>query len=122
MLEGFLRAHGSNQVEVFSAGIEAHGLNPIAVQVMNESGVDIRAHKSELISSYEDQNFDFVISVCDHAANNCPNFSAAINHIHRSFIDPAKYEGNLEEKLTVFRSVRDEIESYSKEFLEEYCK
>ncbi|MCX7768326.1 MAG: arsenate reductase ArsC [Flavobacteriales bacterium] len=118
MAEGYLRHLGGDVLEVYSAGLEAHGLNPLAVQVMAEDGVDISSHTSDTLHKYEGQEFDYVITVCDHAREQCPWFPNRAKSIHRSFPDPAKAKGSEEEVLKQFREVRDSIKSFCKEFIQ----
>lgn len=117
MAEGYLRHFGGEALEVFSAGIEAHGLNPLAVQVMAEDGVDISTHTSDTLDKYEGQQFDYVITVCDHAREQCPWMQGLQATLHRSFPDPARAEGSDEEVLRQFRTVRDKIKSFAQEFI-----
>lgn len=117
MAEGWLRFYGGNKVKVASAGIETHGVNPIAIKVMNERGVDISYHTSDLVDKYKKREFDFVITVCDNARERCPVFPSKARKIHQNFHDPAKVEGSEEEKLEAFRKVRDEIELFCRFFL-----
>ena len=104
----------------YSAGIETHGLNPMAVEVMNETGIDISHHESQLLSEFSDLKFDLVVSVCQHAAENSPGFHDKTRVIHKQFDDPPKLAvlaKNKEEKLHHFRKVRDEIELWLSNFL-----
>jgi len=120
MLDGYLKQMGGDRLAVFSAGVEVHGLNPKAVQVLAEDGVDISKHTSNHIDDYRDLNFDYVITVCDHARESCPWFPAKAKLIHHSFEDPAKATGSAEEVLHSFREVRDEIKAYAQKFVAEY--
>ena len=106
-----------NRLKVYSAGIETHGVNPKAIQVMKEAGVDISLHTSNHIDEYKDIDFDYVITVCDHARENCPYFPTNATRLHQNFTDPAKATGSEEEVLNEFRRVRDEIKNFSKNFL-----
>ncbi len=117
MAEGWLRHYGGDKVNVYSAGIETHGVNPVAIQVMKERGVDISGHTSDLVENYLGENFDYVITVCDNARERCPVFPSKALKIHHNFPDPAKAEGNEEEKLEAFRKVCDEIELFCRFFL-----
>lgn len=119
MAEGFFREYGGSQVEVVSAGLEPKGLNPRAVQVMKEIGIDISRHTSDHLSKYIDQRFDLVMTVCDSAARNCPTFPGAGTKLHWPFEDPAEAAGSEEQVLAIFRRVRDEIGLKVKEWLEE---
>ncbi len=113
MAEGWVRALKGGALEAYSAGIETHGLNPYAVAVMKEAGADISNQRSKLVTEVLDIPFDYVITVCSHADENCPVFPRATKIIHHGFEDPAKAEGNDEEKLIVFRRVRDEIKAFA---------
>ena len=117
MAEGWLRYYGGEKVNVCSAGIETHGVNPAAIQVMKERGVDISGHTSDLVDKYLGEDFDYVITVCDNARERCPVFPSKAQKYHQNFPDPAKAEGNDEEKLEAFRKVRDEVELFCRDFL-----
>jgi arsenate reductase (thioredoxin) len=117
MAEGWARHLKGDLFDAFSAGLETHGLNPNAVKVMQEAGVDISNHKSTNINEYENQEFDYVITVCDHAHEHCPYFPAKTRIIHKSFDDPPKLAENAkteQEALNYYRRVRDEIKEYIK--------
>jgi len=112
MAEGWARHLKGDIIEPYSAGIEIHGLNPNAVKVMTEAGIDISHHKSKNVQDLLDIPFDFVITVCDHAAETCPIFPGKARVVHRGFDDPprlAKEAKNEEEALGHYRRVRDEI-------------
>ena len=115
--EGYLTYFAGTKAEVFSAGIETHGLNPRAVAVMKEDGVDISTHTSNNINEYRDIDFDLVITVCDHAKENCPFFPGRAKKFHHNFPDPAKATGTEEEILKAFRETRDLIKDYCREFV-----
>ena len=117
MAEGFLKHYGKGKVEAYSAGVEAHGKNPYALKVMAEIDLDISHQESETMDKYVNEKFDFVITVCDNAKQRCPIFPGATNVIHHSFPDPADATGTDEEKLVVYRKVRDMIGEYCKHFL-----
>lgn len=117
MAEGYLRHLAGGRAEVYSAGIEAHGLNPRAVAVMAEDGIDISGHRSELLDAYHDLPFDHVITVCDSARERCPWFPSTAEQHHRDFPDPAKATGSEEEIRTAFKEVRDEIKAWCREFI-----
>lgn len=115
MAEGWTRHLKNDQIDVYSAGIETHGLNPHAVSVMAEAGVDISGQKSTLVSDYTSQNFDYVITVCSNANETCPFFPGLTKRIHMGFDDPPKMAETFqspEEKLNCYRKVRDEIKEY----------
>ncbi len=106
-------------VDVYSAGTEPKGLDPLAVQVMAEAGVDISGHQSTGASRYSPEDFDYVITVCSDADEKCPALFPAIRHIHQGFDDPpelAKLETDREKALSHYRRVRDEIRSFVEEF------
>ena len=115
MAEGFARALKSNQFEAYSAGIEPHGLNLNAVQVMAEVGIDISAQQSTHVDQLRHIDFDWVVTVCDHAAEQCPVFPGRARVVHRAFDDPPKLARDVrsaEEALGAYRRVRDEIGTY----------
>ncbi len=115
MAEGWARHLKSDCMEAFSAGIETHGLNPFAVQVMKEAGVDITGQKSEHIETYIDLDLDYVVTVCGHADENCPVFPGRTQVMHHGFDDPPKLAESAkteEEKIAAYRRVRDEIRDY----------
>jgi len=117
MAEGWLRHFAENKAEIYSAGIEVHGVNQTAIEIMYESGIDISGHKSNHINEYQNINFDFIITVCDHAKESCPYFSSKAMRFHYNFVDPSKAQGSRNEILNIFRQVRDEIKEYSKNFI-----
>lgn len=115
MAEGWARALKGDLIEAYSAGIETHGLNPHAVQVMAEAGVDISGHRSTHVDEYRDIEFDYVVTVCGHADENCPVFSAKTQVIHVGFDDPPRLAMNAtseEEALGHYRRVRNEIRAF----------
>ena len=105
------------KVGVYSAGIETHGINPKAIRVMDEIEIDLRSNTSNHIEEYIDMNFDHIITVCDHAAKNCPHFPSNAQRHHFNFPDPAKANGNEEEILNEFRSVRHLIKESLEKFV-----
>jgi len=114
---GYLEHFAAGKAEVYSAGIEAHGVNPKAIQVMQEDGVDISHHTSNTIDKYMGIGFDYVITVCDNAKENCPYFPSNAQKLHHNFPDPAKATGSPEEIMQEFRRVRDMIKAYCREFI-----
>ncbi len=115
MAEGWGRHLHADRYEFFSAGIETHGLNPLAVRVMSEAGVDISGHHSKLLSELDHITFDYVITVCDHANEQCPLFAGKAIKLHREFPDPPRLANNAtseEEALSHYRAVRDLIQEY----------
>jgi arsenate reductase len=108
MAEGFLRALAGERFEVFSAGTIASFVRPQAIAVMNELDIDISHHQSKSVDDLLSENFDYVITVCDHANQHCPNFAGAVTRVHWSIDDPVgSGSGNAE--LAVFRRARDEL-------------
>ncbi len=115
MAEGWARALKRDTIEAWSAGLETHGLNPRAVQVMAEAGVDISDHRSELVTDLMPIEFDIVITVCDHAHESCPVFPGKARVVHRGFDDPPQLAAGSqgeEEILAHYRRVRDEIRTF----------
>lgn len=115
MAEGLCRELLGDRFRAFSAGIEKHGLNPRAVRVMGEMGIDISKHRSKTVDELEEERFEYVVTVCDSANETCPYFPAEIRVIHRGFSDPPSVTSGMdseEEILAVYRSVRDEIRSF----------
>ena len=109
MAEGFLNALGSDRFEAQSAGTEARGIHPLAIQAMDEEGIDVATHESKTIDRFIGQPFDLVITVCDDAAESCPVFPNARERRHWSFPDPSKVEGDAAERFAAFVRVRDAI-------------
>ncbi|MDX9750487.1 MAG: arsenate reductase ArsC [Flavobacteriales bacterium] len=112
MAEGYLRYFANGRAEVVSAGIETHGLNPRAVQVMAEDGIDISSHTSKMVDSVLERPYDLVITVCDHANEHCPYLPGPAERMHHSFPDPAKATGAEAEVLGAFRRTRDAIKRF----------
>ncbi len=113
MAEGYGKLFLSDIVDVYSAGTEKHGLNPYMLKVMDEDGVDMSGHYSKTLDELDSINFDFVITLCGHAKENCPVYlkeNAIV--IHHGFEDPAKFRGSEDEILNEFRRVRDEIKEF----------
>lgn len=108
--------HGKN-VKVYSAGVETHGVNPKAIAIMKEDGIDISHHTSNNIDAYFDIPFNYVITVCDNAKERCPFFPTKAIKLHYNFPDPAKAVGTEVEVLNEFRSVREMIKSYCRDFV-----
>jgi arsenate reductase (thioredoxin) len=120
MAEGVLRNLGEDRFEVHSAGTEATRVRPLAVRAMDEIGIDISGQESKTLERYLGEPFDYVITVCDEANEACPFFPGAKNRLHWSFRDPSRATGSDEERLEVFREVRDEIrERIEKELVNE---
>lgn len=112
MAEGWARHLGGENLEAASAGTQPKGLDPRAVQVMAEAGVDISKQVSKGLEAFRDETFDLVVTVCHDADASCPSFPGGTEVRHRGFVDPARAKGSPEEVLEVFRRVRDEIRAY----------
>jgi arsenate reductase len=115
--EGYLRNFTGNKAIVYSAGVETHGVNPKAISIMAEDGIDISGHTSNNIDEYTDIDFDFVITVCDNAKERCPYFPTNAKKFHHNFPDPAKATGSEEEVNEDFRAVREMIKEYCEDFV-----
>jgi arsenate reductase (thioredoxin) len=115
--EDYLKHYAKGKAEVYSAGIETHGVNPGAIAVMKEDGIDISNNTSNNIDEYRNIYFDYVITVCDNAKEQCPVFPSTAKMFHQNFPDPAKATGTEDEIMQQFRNVRDEIKKFSKEFV-----
>ncbi len=117
--EGYLRYFANVKAEIFSAGIETHGVNPRAIATMKEDGIDISTHTSNNIEEFRNVDFDFVITVCDNAKERCPYFPSKALKFHYNFPDPAKAIGTEEEIVKKFRIVRNMIKEYCETFIKE---
>src|SRR6516225_1348258 len=117
--EGYLKHFAGDKAEVYSAGIETHGVNPKAITVMKEDGIDISHHTSNNVNEYRNIDFDYVITVCDNAKERCPVFpsKAKPKQFHQNFPDPAKATGTDVQIMQQFRNVRDMIKNYSRDFI-----
>jgi len=109
MGEGLFRHEGRGAYEVASAGTNPSQVRPEAVAVMKELGIDISGQRSKSVKQFEGQSFDYVVTVCDNARDNCPVFPAGAERIHWSFEDPAAVQGSEAERIAVFRGIRDQI-------------
>src|ERR1700722_6291482 len=116
MDEGWLEHTAGDRLEVESAGTRPGQVRPEAIAVMKELGIDISGHRSKHVQEFEDQSFDYVLTVCDNAKESCPVFPGHFNRIHKGFEDPAALQGTEEKRLSLFRRVRDEIRNYLKIF------
>jgi arsenate reductase (thioredoxin) len=114
--EGYLKHFAGARAEVFSAGIETHGVNPRAIAIMREDGIDISQHTSKHVDEYAHITFDHVITVCDNARERCPWFPTDAQKWHHNFPDPAKATGSEEAIMDEFRRVRDMIKAYCADF------
>jgi len=115
MAEGWTRHLKGREFEPYSAGTERHGMNPHAVRVMAEAGVDISGQRSKLVDELPDVPFDYVVTVCDSANENCPYFPGAVKRVHKGFGDPPTLAAGLADEtavLDVYRRVRDEIRAF----------
>jgi arsenate reductase len=112
MAEGLLRHLQGDRFDVESAGTKPGVVRPEAIAAMHELGIDITSHRSKHVSEFDGQHFDYVLTVCDNAKENCPIFPGATRVIHHSFDDPAALEGSEAERLELFRRVRDELRAY----------
>ncbi len=117
--EGYLRYFAGNKADVYSAGVETHGVNPRAIATMAEDGIDISNHTSNHVDEYASIDFDFVITVCDNARERCPYFPTNALKFHNNFPDPAKAQGTEQEIMEEFRRVRQMIKEYCEQFVEE---
>ncbi|GAB3496679.1 arsenate reductase ArsC [Spirosoma knui] len=118
LAEGYLQHFAGDRAQVYSAGIDPKGINPLAVQVMAEDGIDILHHTSNHANEYSAIAFDYLITVCDNAREQCPIFSSSAQKIHYSFTDPGHQPGV--DAVASFRQVRDEIKDFSRKFVEEH--
>lgn len=119
MAEGFARALRADDLEVYSAGVVKHGLNPLAVKAMAEAGVDISGHSSKTVDELPVTEFDYIVTLCGHANENCPYFPGKAERVHAGFDDPpalAKEAKTEEEALAHYRRVRDEIRQFILDF------
>lgn len=116
MAEGLLRHDAGDRFEVASAGVEPTQVRPLAIRVMNEIGIDISDHRSKSVDDFAGQNFDYVITVCDKANQQCPMFSGDTQRIHWSIEDPAAATGSAEEQRKVYQRVRDELREKLSQF------
>ena len=119
MAEGLLRHDAGERFDVESAGTKPGIGRPEAIAVMKELGIDISNHRSKSVDEFDGQAFDYVVTVCDNARDNCPVFPAGTERIHWSFEDPAAVEGSETERLSAFRRIRDQIHARVKAFLQD---
>jgi arsenate reductase (thioredoxin) len=117
MAHGYLEKFAAGKAAIYSAGIETHGLNQRAVKVMLEDGVDISSNTSNNVLEYMDIPFDYILTVCDHAQENCPYFPSNAERFHQNFPDPAKATGTEDEILEKFRITQGLVKAYCQEFL-----
>lgn len=118
MAHGYLKNLQDGRANIYSAGIETHGLNPGAVAIMSEDGIDITDHTSNHVDEYTGIEWDYIITVCDHAKENCPFIpSKNAKRIHHNFFDPSKVGGSNEEKHAAFLKARNEIKEFCEKFI-----
>ena len=117
MAEGWLRHFLGDGHRICSAGVEPTSVNPTAIAVMAEADIDISQQQSEHVTTYINDEFDHVITVCDHALKNCPVFPGNAQALHHGFSDPSLFSGTEEEVLSTFRAVRDQIRDFCWEFI-----
>lgn len=122
MAEGWLRYFAGSGAEVYSAGIAMHGVNPRAVLTMRDAGIDISMQTCKLIDPFLEVDFDYIISVCDHARDNCPYIASGADRLHHNFDDPSRFKGTDEQIMKEFERVRDEIKDYCRAFVDTYIK
>lgn len=115
--EAYLRHFAGDRANIYSAGIETHGVNPRAIETMKGDGIDISKHTSNHINEYLEVDFDFMITVCDHAKESCPYFPTQAIKFHYNFPDPAKATGTESQIMAQFNLVRDLIKEYAKDFI-----
>lgn len=119
MAEGYLRHFAAGNANIYSAGVEKHGVNPTAIAMMQEDGIDISGHTSNLVDDYSTIAFDYIITVCDNARERCPYFPSQAKRFHQNFPDPSKVNGPKEIVLDEFRRVRGLIKEYCRNFIAE---
>ena len=116
MAEGLLRHDAGDRFDVESAGTKPGHVRPEAIAAMRELDIDISSHRSKHVDEFQNQSFDYVLTVCDNAKETCPIYPGQTNRIHHSFEDPAAVQGSEEERLASFRRVRDQIRDYLRSF------
>jgi len=121
MAEAYLWQFGGDRLEVYSAGVETHGVNPRAVASMREASIDISGHTCNHVDEYAGQAFDLVLTVCDNAREQCPVFPGAAKTLHHTFPDPAAATGSEAEIMAQFRTARELIKAYCQAFVDEHC-
>jgi len=120
--EAYLRHFTDDSIKIYSAGIETHGVNPKAVKTLKDDGINISHHTSNHIDEYQNINFDYIITVCDNAKENCPFFPSKAKVFHQNFPDPAKATGTDEEVEKIFIEVRNLIKTYCQSFVKEHLE
>lgn len=121
MAHGYLNKMLGDTAAVYSAGIETHGINPGAAATMKKDGIDIMSHTSNNVTEYEGVSWDYIITVCDHAYENCPFIAApGALRLHHNFYDPSKFTGSEADTEAAFAKARDEIKAFCKKFVKEH--
>jgi len=121
MAHGYLKNMLGPKANIYSAGIETHGLNPGALATMQRDGIDITQHSSNHVDEYQGITWDFIITVCDHAYENCPFIPAPqAVRLHHNFYDPSTFEGSQADTMTAFDKARNQIKEYCKDFVTQY--
>lgn len=120
MAHGYLKTFAGEKARVYSGGVETHGVNPRAIAIMEEDGIDISDHTSNHVDEYMDVEFDYIITVCDSARERCPYFPSSAVRFHQNFSDPSKLEGTEKEIHEAFETTREDIRAYSRAFIEAY--
>src|SRR5437867_12531663 len=118
MAEGILRHDSGDKFHVESAGTRPGRVRPEAIAVMKEIGIDISMHRSKSVDEFSGESFDFVLTVCDNANETCPIYPGHANRLHHNFEDPAAIQGSEEDRMEIFRNVRDQIREYLRDFSE----
>jgi arsenate reductase (thioredoxin) len=118
--DGYLKYFAGNRAEIYSAGVETHGVNPRAVTTMKEDGIDISTHTSNNVNEYLSIDFDFVITVCDNAKERCPYLPTNAQKFHYNFRDPANATGTEEQIMEQFRQVREQVKVHCRDFVVKY--
>jgi arsenate reductase len=117
--DGYLKYLAADKAQIYSAGVETHGVNPKAIETMKEDGIDISQNTSNNVDEYNDIDFDFIITVCDNAKEHCPFIPSKAKKFHYNFPDPAKAKGTEKEINEEFRKVREMIKDYCERFVKE---
>lgn len=118
MAHGYLKTFAKEKAQIYSAGIEKHGVNPRAISIMKEDGIDISNHTSNNVTEYDAIDFDYILTVCDHANENCPHIPGDAQKLHRDFYDPSKINSENETEIhAAFEKARDEIREYCNTFV-----
>lgn len=117
MAEGYLKYFAKDQATIYSAGVETHGVNPKAVAIMKEDGIDIANHTSNNLKEYLEIKFDYILTVCDNAKERCPIFPGEAKRLHYDFFDPSKIVGTEEQTHAAFEKTRNQIKEYCENFV-----